>query len=104
MLVLAFVVSRAARTRHDEVTQEEAVATATEQVEFVPEDTQVRLPAPGDRPASVLGRLALDPDGPATAQTYADLAVVRIDARAGEIVEFTRAEGRRGSEAPDQAP
>ena len=97
VLALAFVISQSSS---EEVTQEEAVATATQQVDFVPEDTQVRFLRQGiDRhPFWVV---SLSTPGP-TAQTYADLAVLRIDAENGEIVEF-----REQKDAPrgaDQAP
>ena len=97
VLVLAFVISR---TGSQEVTQEEAVAKATQQVDFVPEDTQVRFLRQGiDRhPFWVV---SLSTPGP-TAGIYADLAVARIDAETGEIVEFReQKDARRG---PDEAP
>ena len=97
VLVLAFVISRSSS---QEVTQEEAVAKATQQVDFVPEDTQVRFLRQGiDRhPFWVV---SLSTPGP-TAGIYADLAVVRIDAESGEIVEFReQKDARRG---PDEAP
>ena len=95
--VLAIVISR--RSSH-EVTQEEAVAKATQQADFVPEDTQIRFLRQGiDRhPFWVV---SLSTPGP-TAQTYADLAVLRIDAESGEIVEFReQKDAKRGA---DQAP
>ncbi len=97
VLVLAFVISRASDS---EVTQEEAVATATEQVSFVPEDTQIRFLRQGiDRhPFWVV---SLSTPGP-TLGTYDDLAVARIDAESGEVVEFReQKDARRG---PDEAP
>ena len=97
VLVLAFVISRSSS---QEVTQEEAVAKATQQVDFVPEDTQVRFLRQGiDRhPFWVV---SLSTPGP-TPQTYADLAVLRIDAESGEIVEFReQKDAKRGA---DQAP
>ena len=97
VLVLAFVISRSSS---QEVTQEEAVAKATQQADFVPEDTQIRFLRQGiDRhPFWVV---SLSTPGP-TAQTYADLAVLRIDAESGEIAEFReQKDTKRGA---DQAP
>ena len=97
VLALAFVISRGAES---DVTQEEAVAAATEQVSFVPEDTQVRFLRQGiDRhPFWVV---SLSTPGP-TLGTYEDLAVARIDAETGEVVEFRVQEDvKRGA---DQAP
>jgi hypothetical protein len=97
VLVIAFVISR---TSSQEVTQEEAVAKATQQVDFVPEDTQVRFLRQGlDRHPFWI--VSLSTPGP-TAQTFADLAVLRIDAESGEIVEFReQKDAKRGA---DQAP
>ncbi len=97
VLVLAFVISR---NQDSEVSQEEAVAKATEQVDFVPEDTQIRLLRQGiDRHPFWIISLSTPA---ADDQTYRELAVVRIDAETGEIVELREQEGApRGS---DEAP
>jgi hypothetical protein len=97
VLVLAFVISRSSS---EEVTQEEAVAKATQLVDFVPEDTQVRFLRQGlDRhPFWVV---SLSTPGRSLG-IYADLAVARIDAETGEVVEFReQKDARRG---PDEAP
>jgi hypothetical protein len=97
VLVLAFVISR---TSSQEVTQEEAVAKATAQVDFVPEDTQVRFLRQGlDRHPFWVISLSI----PGTdLQNFEELAVVRIDAENGDIVEFReQKDAGRGS---DQAP
>jgi hypothetical protein len=97
VLVLAFIISRGSKS---DVTQQEAIATATEQADFVPEDTQIRFLRQGiDRhPFWVV---SLSTPGP-TLGTYADLAVARIDAETGEMVEFREQQHvKRGS---DQAP
>jgi hypothetical protein len=98
VLVLAFIVSRTAG--ETEVTQADAVATAAEQVDFVPEDTQVRLLRQGiDRhPYWIVSLSTPSPDG----QTYDELAVVRIDAETGKVVEFR--EQRDAPRGSDQAP
>ena len=92
VLVLAFVVSRGCQHDQIKVTQEEAVAIAQEQVDFDPDDTQVRLLRQGiDRhPFWIVSLSIPSADG----ETYDELAVLRIDATSGEIVEFRRAEGR----------
>jgi hypothetical protein len=90
VLVLAFVVSRACQQAEIDVTQEEALAIATEQVDFEPEDPQIRLLRQGiDRaPYWIVSLSTLAPGG----QRYEELAVVRIDARTGEVVEFRQEE------------
>ena len=98
VLVLAFVISR---TSSQEVTQEEAVAKATEQVDFVPEDTQVRFLRQGiDRhpfwvvSLSIAGRR---PPGPTPSSRSCGST-----RSTGEIVEFReQKDARRG---PDEAP
>jgi hypothetical protein len=97
VLVLAFVISR---TSGSEITQEEAVAKATGLVEWVPEDTQVRLLRQGiDRhPFWIISLSIPSPDG----QTYEELAVVRIDAESGEVVQFE--EQRNSPRGRDQDP
>ena len=86
MLVLAFVVSRSCQQAEIKVTQEEAMAIATDQVDFTPTDPQIRLLRQGidRRPYWIVSLSTLSADG----DRYADLAVVRIDATSGEIVEL----------------
>ena len=96
VLALAFVISRGSDS---EISQQDAVATATEEVDFVPENTQVRFLRQGlDRhPYWVV---SLSTPGPGA--TYAELAVARIDAETGEIVEFReQKDAKRGA---DEAP
>ena len=109
VLVLAFVVSRSCQDAEIEVTQEEAVAMATEQVDFAPEDTQVRLLRQGiDRhPFWIVSLSIPSADG----ETYAELAVVRIDAEQRRGRRVPRAEGRAArprpgalSDAPPRPP
>jgi hypothetical protein len=98
VLVLAFIVSRI--TGESDVTQEDAVAKATELVDFAPEDTQVRFLRQGldRRPFWVVSLSTPSPDG----KSYEELAVVRIDAETGKVVEFReQKDAPRGSE---QAP
>ena len=98
VLVLAFVISRTAGDT--EVTQEEAVAQATELVDFTAEDTQVRLLRQGiDRhPFWIVSLSIPNPDG----QAYEELAVVRIDADTGDVVEFR--EQKNAPRGAEQAP
>jgi hypothetical protein len=86
VIVLAFVVSRACQEAEIKLTQEEAVALATEQVDFVPENTQVRLLRQGiDRePFWIVSLSTLSANG----EKYDDLVVVRMNATSGEIVEL----------------
>jgi hypothetical protein len=97
VLVLAFIVSR---TIGSDFTQEEAVAKATELVDFVPEDTQIRLLRQGlDRHPFWIISLSIPK---ANGEGYSELAVVRIDAESGEVVEFR--EQKNAPRGPEQAP
>jgi hypothetical protein len=100
VFVVAFVVARGCQDEQIKLTQDEAVAMATEQVSFTPEETQVRLLRQGlDRhPFWIISLSIPSADG----NTYDELAVVRIDATSGEIVEFReQKDAKRGA---DEAP
>ncbi len=100
VLVAAFLVSRSCGTSDIKTSQDEAVATVTERADFAPEDTQVRLLRQGiDRhPFWIVSLSTPNPDG----ETYAELAIARVDASTGEVVEFRQQEDvKRGA---DEAP
>jgi hypothetical protein len=102
VLVGAFAVSRSCGTSDIKTTQEEAVATATAEANFDPADTQVRLLRQGiDRhPFWIVSLSTLSPDG----DTYTDLAVARVDATSGEIVEFKQQEDTPAEDSPSRKP
>lgn len=85
VFALAFFVAKNCQDAQIEVTQAEAVEIANGQVDFTAEDTQVRLLRQGinRQPFWVVSLSTVSADG----QTYDELAVVRIDAASGEIVE-----------------
>ncbi|MDQ2940144.1 MAG: PepSY domain-containing protein [Actinomycetota bacterium] len=85
LLVLAFVVSKGCQQSQIKLTQDQAVATAKRQVDFRPQDTQVRLlrQGLGRQPYWIVSLLTLTPSG----DKYLHLALVRIDAGTGEVVE-----------------
>jgi hypothetical protein len=88
VLVLAFFVSRGCQDAQVRVTKEQAVATAEREVDFEPQRTQIRLLRQGltSRPYWIV---SLSIPGP-EADTYARLAVVKIDANTGEVDDVTR--------------
>jgi len=92
LLVVAFVVSRTCARSEIQVSQEEALATATALVDFTPEDPQVRLLRQGlDRhPFWIVSLSTLSPDR----ERFTHLATVRINATDGEIVEFDQQRGQ----------
>lgn len=85
VFALAFFVAKNCQDAQVDVTQAEAIEIANGQVDFSAEDTQVRLLRQGinRQPFWVVSLSTVSADG----QTYDELAVVRIDASSGEIVE-----------------
>jgi hypothetical protein len=85
LLVLTVIVSRTCQQDEIQLSQDEAVARATEQVRFEPENTQIRLLRQGiDRHPFWIVSLSVPGPDP---ETFDELAVVRIDATSGEVAE-----------------
>jgi len=90
ILLVAFFVVKGCQDEQVQLTQEEAVAKANEQVDFEPTFTQVRLLRQGiNRKAywfvSLSIPIGFDGDNP---DLFAALAVVQIDATGGEITKI----------------
>jgi hypothetical protein len=100
VFVLAFFVARSCQDEQINVTQDEAVAAATERVSFEPENTQVRLLRQGldRRPFWIV---SLSTPGPGDG-TFKELAVARIDATNGEIVQLD--EQKDAKRSREEAP
>jgi hypothetical protein len=88
VLVLAFVVARSCQQDQVRITKEQAIATATREVDFTPERTNIRLLRQGlsSKPywfvnLSIPGR----EEG-----TIRRLSVVKIDANTGKVVDVDR--------------
>ena len=79
---------------------------ATEQVDFVPEDTQVRLLRQGiDRhPFWIVSLSTPEAGAESGIGPFKDLAVVRIDATTGEIVEFREQKDEPKAKAKNREP
>lgn len=91
IFILALIVSRGCQEEDVQVTEEEAVAIAREQVNFEPKRTIIRLLRQGlDRRAFWFVQLSIpigpDPD----AGLFSELAIVKIDTESGEVVEVKR--------------
>ena len=85
VLVLAFVVAQTCQQSQIRVTKEQAIATATEQVDFTPRRTQIRLLRQGitSEPFWVV---SLSVAGePGDQNEFSELAIVRIDANSGKV-------------------
>ena len=90
VLALAFFVAKGCQDRQVRVTEEQAVATAEEQVDFDPTYVQVRLLRQGiNRQAfwfvSLSIPIGFDGDRP---DLFEELTVVEIDARTGEVAKI----------------
>jgi hypothetical protein len=83
VLVLAFVVAQTCQKSSIRLDKDQAIAKATQQVEFTPKRTQIKLLRQGisSRPYWVV---SLSRPGKAPG-TFSELAVVRINANTGKV-------------------
>lgn len=89
VLLLAFFVARSCQQSQIRITKEQAIATAREQVDFRPENTQIRLLRQGlGRQPFWIVSLSIprgeDEDG------FSRLTLVRVDANTGKVEEVIR--------------
>lgn len=83
VLVLAFVVAQTCQKSSIRLDKNQAIAKATEQVEFKPKHTQIRLLRQGV-PSKPFWIVSLSRPGKLEG-TFSALAVVRIDANSGKV-------------------
>jgi peptidase YpeB-like protein len=71
------------------VSKDAAIATATRQVEFTPTRTQIRLLRQGlNAKPNWIVSLSIPPKGASlSTQEFKELAVVRIDANTGKVID-----------------
>jgi hypothetical protein len=88
VLVAAFVFAQTCQQAEVRVSEEEAIATAREQVDFEPRRTQIRLlrQGIGSEPFWIVS-LSIPGE---REDTFRRLATVRVDANDGEVVEVNR--------------
>lgn len=89
ILIVAFFVAKGCQDRQVQVTQEQAVETANEQIDFEPTYTQVRFLRQGINRrgywfVSLSQPIGFSGDRP---DLFRNLAVIQIDAGTGEVVE-----------------
>jgi hypothetical protein len=89
VLLAAFVVSQSCQKSQIRVSKDAAIATAKRQVEFTPTRTQIRLLRQGlNAKPNWIVSLSVPPKGaPLDTQVFKQLAVVRIDANTGKVVD-----------------
>ena len=88
MVVLAFVVAQTCQQAQVRITQEQAIATAREEIRFTPEIVNVRLLRQGlrSKPYWFVNMSTRARDD----ETVRRLVVVQVDANNGEVVNVDR--------------
>lgn len=94
VLLFAFVVVRSCQQDQVRITEQQAIATAEDQVNFTPENTQIRLLRQGidTRPFWIVS-LSI-PKGDSE-DRFSRLALVHVDANTGEVTEVEEQDPRR---------
>ena len=89
VLVAAFAVSQTCQKDQVRISKDTAIATAREQVDFRPTRTQVRLLRQGlnAKPNWIVSLSIPIAGEPIGTQEFDELAVVRIDANTGKVVD-----------------
>ena len=100
MLLLTYFGAKNCQDEQIQTTEEDAIELAREQVDFEPTDVQIRLLRQGiDRQPKWFVSLSI-PLGDPGDDVFKQLAVVRIDARSGEVESVEVQEPRKeGDEA-----
>jgi hypothetical protein len=89
VLVLAFVVAQTCQKDQIRVSKDTAIATAKRQIDFEPTRTQIRLLRQGinSRPNWIVSLSIPKPGEPIGTQLFKELAVVRVDANTGKVID-----------------
>jgi Peptidase propeptide and YPEB domain len=89
VLLLAFVVAQTCQKDQVRISKDTAIATAERQIDFEPTRTQIRLLRQGlnSRPNWIVSLSVPKPDEPIGTQQFKELAVVRVDANTGKVVD-----------------
>ena len=89
MLIAAFVVAQTCQKDQIRVSKDTAIATAKRQIEFEPTRTQIRLLRQGinSRPNWIVSLSIPKPGEPIDTQLFSELAVVRVDANTGKVID-----------------
>lgn len=88
VLALAFVAAQTCQQSQIRYTKEQAIATATRQVDFEPDRTQIRLVRQGIT-SEPFWIVSLSIAGESE-DSFRELALVKIDANNGKIVSVSR--------------
>jgi hypothetical protein len=87
--VAAFVVAQTCQKDQIRVSKDAAIATAKRQIDFKPTRTQIRLLRQGinSRPNWIVSLSIPKPGEPVNTQLFKELAVVRVDANTGKVID-----------------
>jgi hypothetical protein len=101
LFALTFLVAQSCQKAQIRVGQDQAIATARKQVDFVPTRTQIRLLRQGltSHPYWAVSLSVPKPRG----RGYSRLATVRVDANNGKVAAVTREIDVKGGEGPPGA-
>jgi len=103
VLLLAFFVARSCQDSQIRITKEQAIAAAEQEVEFTPENTQIRLLRQGlDRQPFWFVSLSIAKGK--RENTFSRLALIRIDANTGEIAEVREQDVRKENGKEQRQP
>ena len=93
LLALTFVVAQTCQKSHIRLDKNQAIAKAEDQIDFIPERTQIRFLRQGlsSKPFWIV---SLSTPGK-TEGTFSELAVVRIDANTGKVESVRQQESAR---------
>lgn len=98
LLLFAFFVLRQCQQDQVRLTEEQAIAAAEDQVDFTPEQTQIRLLRQDiDRTPFWFVSLSRI-EGEGDNERFTELAVVRINANTGEVMSVQEKNPRQGAE------
>jgi hypothetical protein len=88
LVALTFAVSRSCQQDQIRVSKEQAISTAQRQIDFKPTRTQVRLLRQGlnSRPNWIVS-LSIPSGNSLSTQEFRELALVRVDANTGKVVD-----------------
>ena len=89
LAALTFVASRSCQQDQIRITKQQAIATAERQVQFDPTRVQIRMLRQGlnSRPNWVVSLSIPDSRAVTPEQKFKELALVRVDANTGKVVD-----------------
>ena len=89
LALLTFVASRSCQQDQIRITKQQAIATAERQVQFDPTRVQIRMLRQGlnSRPNWVVSLSIPDSRAVTPEQKFKELALVRVDANTGKVVD-----------------